>query len=479
MSPTPDTGSEDSSAYTPISQIEGWLSATTYPADVFEYFPTSEDTLFNGFSPEGLEKAHRQILRAAAFETGAIEEIYSSSAGVTMTIANEEDGWEESLAEAGRNASTSFNDQLQGYGVARDFARTQGEYPLTEAFVRNLHKIATASQLSFPTQTQHGASERALEHGSYKTSENRILNRFGKVIHFCPPRDVASEMAAAIAVSRELNQAGNAIVESAFLHWAITHIHPFSDGNGRVARIVASIPLFRTADIPLLIFSDRKQGYFQALEAADNGEPQQWIDFCLARVSDSIDWFRSLVESARVPDASSAIGDIQRVLVVQQQTSEPPQVCAERVRDYLFDRIERNLRDIVQLGPVTAVSVRQDHYVASFDSWRPFPDSQLAIEMSTPAPLPTTITLSIEISYARSSSGSHVVRIAIPSDLQTGQLNTGSLQLRTEDCSPTLGIESVLRLNTFAESFFKQAVFNLSAEVSSLAKSHGRMPPSS
>jgi hypothetical protein len=58
-------------------------------------------------------------------------------------------------------------------------------------------------------------------------------------------------------------------VESAWLHHRFSQIHPFQDGNGRVARAVASLLLIKDGLFPLVVARDDKPAYLDALEAAD------------------------------------------------------------------------------------------------------------------------------------------------------------------------------------------------------------------
>lgn len=52
---------------------------------------------------------------------------------------------------------------------------------------------------------------------------------------------------------------------SAFAHWKLVHIHPFSDGNGRTARIVGNMILQRYGLRPISIFMKDKTRYRQSL----------------------------------------------------------------------------------------------------------------------------------------------------------------------------------------------------------------------
>jgi Fic family protein len=49
------------------------------------------------------------------------------------------------------------------------------------------------------------------------------------------------------------------------IHMGIVHIHPFWDGNGRVARLIANIPLLKAGLPPLIIPSEARRSYIQIL----------------------------------------------------------------------------------------------------------------------------------------------------------------------------------------------------------------------
>jgi Fic family protein len=53
------------------------------------------------------------------------------------------------------------------------------------------------------------------------------------------------------------------------LHLAFVRIHPFADGNGRMARLVSNLPILKSGLPPILIDRNRRREYLMALSAYD------------------------------------------------------------------------------------------------------------------------------------------------------------------------------------------------------------------
>ncbi len=60
----------------------------------------------------------------------------------------------------------------------------------------------------------------------------------------------------------------------AWTHLSFVRIHPFFDGNGRVARLIANLPLLRCGQPPLLIATERRVEYFDLLWRYENAVGQ-------------------------------------------------------------------------------------------------------------------------------------------------------------------------------------------------------------
>lgn len=78
-------------------------------------------------------------------------------------------------------------------------------------------------------------------------------------------------------------------------------VHPFADGNGRVARALSSVYLYRNPGIPLIVFADQRNDYYDCLERADKGNPSSFIRFIATRAIDAMNLVRTMLQNSAPP----------------------------------------------------------------------------------------------------------------------------------------------------------------------------------
>lgn len=69
----------------------------------------------------------------------------------------------------------------------------------------------------------------------------------------------------------------NPVVGAARVHWLISRIHPFEDGNGRTARLLQDFVLMKSSLFPVGIPQRHRAVYYDALEDADHGDPNRIV----------------------------------------------------------------------------------------------------------------------------------------------------------------------------------------------------------
>lgn len=150
-----------------------------------------------------------------------------------------------------------------------DFVR--GQRQLSVGYTKELHAALLRNQETYTVVDQFGqAFEKRLEKGRYKDAPNNPSREDGSVHEYCPPDHVASEMDRLLQMHAAHPSHGVPVeVEAAWLHHRFTQIHPFADGNGRVARAITSLVFIKAGWFPLVVTRDDRSRYIDALETAD------------------------------------------------------------------------------------------------------------------------------------------------------------------------------------------------------------------
>ncbi|HET8640736.1 MAG TPA: Fic family protein [Pseudonocardiaceae bacterium] len=223
-------------------------------------------------SREEFEAARLRTLRRHAIETGIIERLYDLSWGVTEALVAEGITRQAAAREGGISEDTLaiINSQLEALEMLVD--AVQAERPLTTYFVKELHAAIARNQPTYDARDQFGRLvQRPLRHGAWKEFSNDVVRADGSRLEFVPPEHVQSQMDMLLEM---FEQTGNAhpVVRSAWLHHRFVCIHPFQDGNGRVARALTLLVLLRDHYAPLVVDRNQRVDYLDALDVANNGD---------------------------------------------------------------------------------------------------------------------------------------------------------------------------------------------------------------
>ena len=225
-----------------------------------------------------------QKKREHAIETGVIERLYDLSKGVTETFIKE--GFVESYLSHGdtdipkRDLMNHLTDHIDAVDFIFDVVNENR--PLTTGFISELHHLTTRHQKHAEGRDQFGnKSKIPLLKGKYKERENNPTRGDGTIIRYCPPEQVASEMDNLIGIYNNLiEEEKHPLKIATWLHHGFASIHPFQDGNGRVARLLTSLVFIKFGFFPFTVLREEmKVRYIEALELADEGEPQKLVTY--------------------------------------------------------------------------------------------------------------------------------------------------------------------------------------------------------
>ena len=233
-------------------------------------------------APDRVRQVQERLMTVWAIETGIIERLYSVDRVVTIALAEVGLDAMEQFRADGRlttEARLLISDQRDALEMVMDLVG--GRRALTSSYIRELHRGLTEHQDTRDAIDAQGRRFAApLLKGAWKRLPNNPIRPDGRVHEYCPPEFVQDEMDRLLAWHAQHNAQGVcAEVEAAWLHHRFAQIHPFEDGNGRVARALTAAVFLRSEYLVLVIRDEEhREPYLDALEAADDGHLKPLVD---------------------------------------------------------------------------------------------------------------------------------------------------------------------------------------------------------
>jgi Fic family protein len=235
---------------------------------------------------ESLKRFNDHLRRQWAIETGIIENLYSIDRGITLLLV--EKGIEASLIPHGATDKPKelvisiIKNQEEALEGIFDFISQKRN--LSTSYIKELHQVFTQNQNEVAAINGFGRKTNVrLLKGEWKKLPNNPTRPDGQLHEYCPPEHVASEMDRLIEMHHQHISLGvPPEIEAAWIHHRFTQIHPFQDGNGRIARALASLVLIRARWFPLVIDRYIRGEYIEALEIADKKDLTRLIDLIVS-----------------------------------------------------------------------------------------------------------------------------------------------------------------------------------------------------
>lgn len=168
----------------------------------------------------------------------------------------------------------------------------KGERPLTENFIRELHTLLLKEPYEVDAITPDGKpTKKLIKVGSYKTTANHVKTKTGEIFYFATPEETPAKMFDLLNWYQQKSKEStvNPILVSAEFHYRFIRIHPFDDGNGRMARIIMNFILMQFGFPPVIIKTEDKVNYFAALQMADAGNIETFVNYIAHNLNRSLE----------------------------------------------------------------------------------------------------------------------------------------------------------------------------------------------
>ena len=134
------------------------------------------------------------------------------------------------------------------------------------------------------------------ESGVFRTHNEGVFNGDICIFMAPPPQFVPTQMQSLFAWMREAKDTIHPLILSSVFHYEFVFIHPFSDGNGRMARLWQTAllsewnPVFQYLPLESRIH-EFQDGYFDAIARCHSeGGSNTFIEFMLDKINLTLDW---------------------------------------------------------------------------------------------------------------------------------------------------------------------------------------------
>lgn len=251
-------------------------------------------------------------IEAAPVLPAVADQLRSSARAGTVHYSNLIEGNELPVVAAERAASgelkpdTRAKVELVNYVDALDLIDSlldSGSLELSADFLKQLH--ATATRGLGRTDDEHFKPH---HEGEWRDGRALVVNHLtGRIMHEGPPPDeVAPRMDSMFEWLGGKLESGSEppFVLAGVMHYGITDVHPFADGNGRVARLFQVAVLMKAGALPGRMFSferfyaEDRDAYYAALRSVREQtlNMETWLHYFLGGLAEEYERVATTVE---------------------------------------------------------------------------------------------------------------------------------------------------------------------------------------
>jgi Fic family protein len=195
------------------------------------------------------------------------------------------------------------------YQIIQREARDK-ERPLSESFIRKLNSTILTGD--FYKTSNDGEYRYKIHAGVYKTRLNSVITLFD----YASPEETPSMMTDLVNWYQDMEQKGELSVAAlvALFHFRYIRIHPFEDGNGRIARLLVNYILYRHGYPMIVIPTVDRKNYLNILGQCDKNagtEPYLGANATIEQAKPLVDYIAVFVETKLTKSIQLATGKIK------------------------------------------------------------------------------------------------------------------------------------------------------------------------
>ncbi|KAL0947928.1 hypothetical protein HGRIS_010559 [Hohenbuehelia grisea] len=228
---------------------------------------------------------YEKYLRKLAIETNHVEGTFLLTPESVVDIIHS--GFEEGSVKVLEDSGIKDIDRIK-----RILKDTLEAFALLSPLVEHPENLDAAIICSFHSCIMKTCR---LNSGYTAAGETRATTRKSVVItgpytiQCCPFPSVDEELHYICRMAKQwIRTWRNPFATAAWIHLILVRCHPFDDGNGHLARLIASIPLVMRGYPPICVSSSHKSYYYDAISRAYAGDHSALADFLLQGMCETI-----------------------------------------------------------------------------------------------------------------------------------------------------------------------------------------------
>lgn len=177
------------------------------------------------------------------------------------------------------------------------------DVPLTQNFIRTLHKTLLREDYEvYRNLPGGGTTSYTIHAGRYKTRPNSVITRYGDRFEYASPEETPALMTDLVDWYNEAERQGELSPSelATLFHYRYIRIHPFEDGNGRIARLMVNYILSRHGYPMIVVRSRKKNEYIEALHKTDlvvGSIPSDGAHASIKKIYHFLTYFQKLLSS--------------------------------------------------------------------------------------------------------------------------------------------------------------------------------------
>ena len=192
-------------------------------------------------------------------------------------------------------------EEMKAHNVGLEMMKIEAldrERPLSEIFIRELNRTILAGD--YYKVSNDGSYRYKIHTGVYKTRPNSVITAAGEMFDYASPEETPLLMGDLIIwYNAEDQKASLSPIElAALFHYRYIRIHPFEDGNGRIARLIVNYTLLRHHYPMVVIPTADRKNYLNTLSLCDENigkDPYNGANATIEQIKPFYDYIYALV----------------------------------------------------------------------------------------------------------------------------------------------------------------------------------------